>query len=159
MSELTSAVVSITPTARGRFFWAAWWTGTPTHAPFRKPDASNGGARSAADALAEAQRVSGRTLTEVEPYWARAFNRTLRGEAPPPPPARRAPRPAAPAGPVSAWELLGLAPGASVREIKRAYRHKALELHPDRGGDADAFRAITRAYEKLVARSTRGGRR
>lgn len=159
MTELASAVVSITATARGRFFWAAWWTGAPSYAPFRKPDASNGGARTYEEALAEAERVAERHLSPVEPYWARAFNRTLRGEAPPPPPARKIPRPDARSAPVSAWELLGLAPGASAREIKRAYRLKALELHPDRGGTADAFRDITRAYEKLVARTERPRRR
>src|SRR4029079_1450360 len=44
MSELASAVCSITLTQRRRFFWAAWWTAAPCEAPFRKPDASNGGA-------------------------------------------------------------------------------------------------------------------
>lgn len=152
MSELTTALVSVTPTARGRYFWAAWWTGAPSYAPFRKPDASNGGARTLEDAVAEAERISGRTLTMTEPYWARAFNRTLRGEAPPPPPSRR-PRTEPRPGPVSAWDVLGIGPDATLRDIKRAYRLKALDAHPDRGGDAEAFRDITRAYEKLTARS------
>lgn len=157
MTALATAVVSITPTARGRFFWAAWWTGAPSYAPFRRPDASNGGARTGEAALAEAERVAGRHLTPIEPYWARAFNRTLRGEAPPPPPKTRAPRPERPASakPVSAWETLGLSPGASPAEIKRAYRQRALETHPDRGGDPAAFRALTRAYEKVLARPRR----
>lgn len=159
MSELASAVVSITATARGRFFWAAWWTGAPSYAPFRRPDASNGGARTFEEALAEAERVAGRHLSPVEPYWARAFNRTLRGEAPPPPPVRKTPRAEPKAAPVSAWERLGLVPGASPREIKRAYRVKALEVHPDRGGSDEAFRDITRAYEKLLARPERSRRR
>jgi hypothetical protein len=154
MTELASAVVSITPTARGRFFWAAWWTHAPSYAPFRKPDASNGGARTHEAALEEAERIAGRHLTPIEPYWARAFNRTLRGEAPPPPPQ---PKPARvdPTMPRSAWEVLGVERGASLAAIKRAYRARALETHPDRGGDAADFRALTRAYEKLLARPKR----
>lgn len=153
MSELSTAVVSITPTARGRFFWAAWWTGAPSYAPFRKPDASNGGARTEDDAMAEAERVAGRHLSRIEPYWARAFNRTLRGEAPPPPPTARPRRiEAAAPKPTSAWDLLGLPKGASVPEIKRAYKQRALATHPDHGGDPAAFRALTRAYEKLLER-------
>lgn len=157
MSELVTAVCSITPTQRRRFFWAAWWTGAPTHTPFRKPDAANGGARSPEEALAEAERMTGRHLTLIEPYWARAFTRVLRGEAPPPLPKTSRDRddPTAPEArrtPQSPWALLGVAKGASLLEIKRAFRHKALHTHPDQGGDAESFRAVHRAYEKLVAK-------
>ena len=155
VTELSTAVVSITRTARGRFFWAAWWTGAPSYAPFRKPDASNGGARSELEAQTEAERVAARHLTTIEPYWARAFNRTLRGEAPPPPPSPKPARVERPSPPRSAWEVLGVPTGASVADIKRAYRQRALALHPDRGGDADAFRALTRAYDKVLARKKR----
>ena len=154
MSELSTAVCSITPTQRRRFFWAAWWTGKPTHAPFRKPDASNGGAPSLEAALAEAERVAGRHLTLIEPYWARAFNRVLRGEAPPPPPQARAARarlrPMLEAARPSAWSVLGLKPGASLLEVKRAFRKRALETHPDQGGDAVQFQEAQHAYEKLL---------
>jgi molecular chaperone DnaJ len=47
--------------------------------------------------------------------------------------------------------VLGLAPGAALVELKRAYRKRALETHPDQGGDAEAFQAVQRAYEKLTA--------
>lgn len=152
MVGLATTVVSITATARGRFFWAAWWSGAPSYAPFRKPDASNGGARTREAALADAERVAERHLSMIEDYWARAFNRTLRGEAPPPPPPKT--KPAKPERPTrqSSWDVLGVARGASALEIKRAYRQRALETHPDRGGDATAFRALTRAYEKLLSR-------
>lgn len=160
MTDLASAVVSITTTARGRFLWAAWWTGAPHHSPFRKPDASHGGARSWQEALAEAERTTGRTLTVIDGYWARAFNRTLRGQAPPPPPSeRRASRAVEPreekARPLSSWQILGVEKGATLAEIKRAYKQRALLVHPDQGGDADAFRALTRAYERLTSRTTR----
>ena len=152
MTSLSTAVVSISATARGRFFWAAWWTAAPNYAPFRKPDASNGGARTREAALVEAERVARRHLSIIEDYWARAFNRTLRGEAPPAPPKPRPKRERRAADPASSWALLGLAPGAPVADIKRAYRQRALETHPDRGGDPASFRALTRAYEKLLAR-------
>jgi hypothetical protein len=158
--RLASAVCSITPTQRRRFFWAAWWTGQPSYAPFRRPDAANGGARSYEEALMEAQAVAGRTLSIVEPYWARAWKTVLRGETPAPPPdsdaAKRRPAtaPRKPA-PVSAWSILGLAPGATLAEIKRAYQRRALETHPDQGGDADRFREVHRAYERLTASGKR----
>lgn len=155
--QLSTALCSITPTQRRRYFWAAWWTGQPGHAPFRKPDASHGGARSFEEALVEAQSVAGRTLSIIDPYWARAWKSVLRGQDPgPPPTAAKArtperPRPA-PDAPVSAWSVLGLAPEASLAELKRAYQKRALETHPDQGGDPDAFRAVQRAYEKLLKR-------
>ncbi len=157
MSDLSTAVCSITPTQRRRFFWAAWWTGAPTHAPFRKPDASNGGAQSLEEALANAERVAGRHLTLIEPYWARAWNRVLRGEAPPAPPKARTPRAArARTRPVkdaprpSAWSVLGLLPGASLTEVKQAFRKRALETHPDQGGDAERFLELQHAYENVL---------
>lgn len=154
MSELAAAVCSITITQRRRFFWAAWWSGAPTVSPFRKPDASNGGAATLEAALAEAEQRAERYLVLVDPYWARAWTRVLRGERAPSPPVPRAERPARVA-PVSAWEQLGLPAGATLAEVKAAFRSRALVAHPDQGGDADAFRELHRAYERLVARLTR----
>lgn len=158
MSELVTAVCSITPTQRRRFLWAVWWSGAPQHSPFRKPDAANGGARSAEEALAEAERMTGRHVSLIASYWARAWTRVLRGEAPPPLPSSvgepdddAAPRKLARA-PQSSWAVLGLAPGASLIEVKRAFRKLALETHPDQGGEAESFRMVQRAYEKLAAK-------
>jgi len=154
MSHLSTAVCSVTRTQRRRFFWAAWWTGSPEYAPFRRPDASNGGANTLEEALADAERSAGRHLTLVEPYWARAWSRVLRGEAPPPPPrrpeARAQPLPSATDQAASAWSILGLESGASLAEVKRAFRKRALETHPDHGGEPAQFRAAQAAYEKLV---------
>lgn len=162
--ELSTAVCSITPTARKRFFWAAWWTHAPKRAPFQKPDASNGGAKTEAEALAEAERIAGRHLVLVEPYWARAWNRVLRGEAPPPPPPPRgtkteSARPPADGAPVSSWSVLGLTSGAAMSDVRRAYKQRALETHPDRGGDPATFREVQRAYERLRSRLTGRGDR
>jgi hypothetical protein len=158
--NLSTALCSITPTQRRRYFWAAWWTGQPTHDPFRKPDAAHGGARSFEEALLEAETVAGRKLTIIEPYWARAWKSLLRGQAPAPPPSAAGERvaerkrPAAPAN-VSAWSILGLAPGASLVEVKRAFQRRALETHPDHGGKPEDFRALHRAYQKLLERLDR----
>ena len=82
MAELSAAVVSIARTQRGRFFWAAWWSAAPQAHPFRRPDASHGGAASYEEARAEAERVSGRALVDIEPRWARACVRLMRGTPP-----------------------------------------------------------------------------
>ncbi len=51
--------------------------------------------------------------------------------------------------------LLGVAAGASLDEIKRAYRRRAHELHPDRNPDrrdaAAAFARLAEAYRRLTA--------
>src|SRR3954471_3674385 len=61
------------------------------------------------------------------------------------------------------WKTLGLAPGAGVEEIRRAYRRLAKVNHPDAAGESalPRFLAIQAAYEQLVAPSARrrpGGR-
>lgn len=47
------------------------------------------------------------------------------------------------------YSVLGLDKDASAKDIKRAYFDKAKVLHPDKGGDPEAFKEILRAYETL----------
>jgi molecular chaperone DnaJ len=51
------------------------------------------------------------------------------------------------------YETLGISKGATAEEIKKAYRRKAKELHPDRNADNPAseglFKEANEAYEVL----------
>jgi DnaJ-domain-containing protein 1 len=50
----------------------------------------------------------------------------------------------------SAYTVLGIQPGATQTQIKRAFRQKARELHPDNGGSEAAMKKLNAAYQKLV---------
>ena len=58
------------------------------------------------------------------------------------------------------YRVLGLAPGASADEVKRAYRRLAKRYHPDSAGGAGAdwFLVVQAAYEAIVRASSAGGR-
>ena len=49
----------------------------------------------------------------------------------------------------SFYEVLGVAQDASASTLKKAYRKKALEHHPDKGGDEEKFKAIAEAWTVL----------
>ena len=165
MAELFAAACSIAPTKRRRFFWAAWWTEPPAREPFRKPDASGGGARTRVEALRAAERAAGRPLVEIDARWARAWSRVVAGEAPwtraeqqrdaddaagharPRPSTRTARTPT-----TSIWHTLGVPATATLEEIKTAFRERALKTHPDHGGDAHEFRTLRAAYAEACKR-------
>jgi len=46
----------------------------------------------------------------------------------------------------AAFEVLGLAPTAGPEEVRTAYRERLKRVHPDQGGDRDAFRRLREAY-------------
>ena len=57
------------------------------------------------------------------------------------------------------YSTLGVARGATEKDIKSAYRKLAKELHPDRNKDnpkaADRFAEVTRAYDLLSDKDKR----
>jgi len=54
------------------------------------------------------------------------------------------------------YDLLEATPDASDADLKKAYRKKALRLHPDKGGDPELFKEVTHAYEILSDSQKRG---
>ena len=63
---------------------------------------------------------------------------------------RSGPAPADGIDPAEAYRRLNLEAGADEEAVKRAYRRRVKEVHPDRGGDEEAFRRVTEAYETLT---------
>lgn len=49
----------------------------------------------------------------------------------------------------SNYDILGIREGSSLRDVRDAFRRKALELHSDRGGKTAEFIRIRQAYEDL----------
>lgn len=47
------------------------------------------------------------------------------------------------------YDILGISYTATNEDIKKAFRKKALETHPDKGGDTEIFKKINAAYEIL----------
>lgn len=47
------------------------------------------------------------------------------------------------------YEVLGVPTTASKEEIKRAYKKLAVQHHPDKGGDQETFKEVSKAYETL----------
>ena len=60
-----------------------------------------------------------------------------------------------PLGDQSHYEVLGLDEDASQDDIVRAYRQRALEEHPDKGGDKDRFDELSKAYAVLFDQKKR----
>jgi DnaJ-domain-containing protein 1 len=46
----------------------------------------------------------------------------------------------------AAFAELGVPAGATIEEVRRAYRQRIKEVHPDQGGDEEAFRRVREAY-------------
>ncbi len=50
-------------------------------------------------------------------------------------------------------DVLGVALGAGEEEVRAAFRRFARHHHPDRGGDAQKFRAGLEAYQRLLGQA------
>jgi hypothetical protein len=48
------------------------------------------------------------------------------------------------------FAVLGVAPTATLAEVRAARRRLALQLHPDRGGDAERMQEVNRAFDQAV---------
>lgn len=50
---------------------------------------------------------------------------------------------------INHYAVLGVAPDADADALRSAYRQRARTLHPDRGGNRDAFAALRESYDTL----------
>lgn len=58
--------------------------------------------------------------------------------------------PAEPGTHTALYDVLGVSYNASEREIRKAYRSKALVCHPDKGGDPEEYAKLKNAYDILI---------
>jgi hypothetical protein len=169
------AVCSIGRGGISGYFWAAWWTSSglavnPTpdaHGLTEKIEDAHARGRAAileargprasvlrveAELAVQAARIvrpasdgyySGAAWWGEDPAWqqhgasSRARSRGAAGPGPRP------------------WlDVLGLSWPCSAAEVRRAYRRLALERHPDRGGTATAFDALTKARDAALLELT-----
>jgi curved DNA-binding protein CbpA len=49
------------------------------------------------------------------------------------------------------YSLLGIEQHATPKQIKKAYQDMVLKIHPDKGGEKEAFLNIKEAYECLIS--------
>ena len=48
------------------------------------------------------------------------------------------------------YELLGVGEDASAQQVRAAFKQRAVQLHPDKGGDPALFAALREAYDTLA---------
>lgn len=150
-------VYAISTRGDGRAVWAAWWTELPAPAPFVPPDARGEASDEHAaqrEVLQAFSRVRGcRTRRQIDGRFALAADRWAHGVDPPFPGARRRAargHVAAPSElPRDAVECLGLTPPFTFERAREAYRRRALEDHPDRGGSHGDILALNDAWQRV----------
>lgn len=52
---------------------------------------------------------------------------------------------------ISPYSLLGVTAASNPEEIRAAYKRRALETHPDKGGDPEEFLRVKQAYEAITS--------
>ena len=57
--------------------------------------------------------------------------------------------------PKELYNLIGVSENASMAEIKKEFRKKALKSHPDKGGDPEEFKKLGEAYNILSDKEKR----
>ncbi|MGZ3419857.1 MAG: hypothetical protein ACXWUG_13195 [Polyangiales bacterium] len=143
-----------------RSFWAAWWTVLPSRARFVPPDARgeavdvHAAKQAAFEAFAKARGVTG--WREVDATYATAADRWARGIDPVFPGDKKRAVPKLDASldlPDDVREILDLRGPATLESAREAYRRRALELHPDRGGTHEQMLALNRAWEVVKKQS------
>jgi hypothetical protein len=88
---------------------------------------------------------------EIRSQWERIRSQARqRQEAPRPAFAPAVAMPVAPPAAPACIDLLGLPWPCTADEVKAAYRRRALQLHPDRGGSEAEFIALRNAYEEAL---------
>ena len=48
------------------------------------------------------------------------------------------------------YKILGINPGTSIKEIKKAFKEKAQRFHPDKGGTVTEWLKISNAYDTII---------
>lgn len=143
---------------RGRAVWSVWFGHRPTREHFEPSDVRGEAtdvhaARLAA--FAAFSRARGVTRwAEIDSLFAIADDRQARGVDPVfPGDKRRAPREVAPREIADeVLEVLGLEPPITLERARAAYKARALECHPDRGGTHEQMLALNRAFATVRER-------
>lgn len=136
-----------------RYFWAAWWTEEPRLDPRVEPDAIGfvAGHKGFLSAISEADRAIrlGKNWRVYTRNVAEAFALGAYNEGAP---TTRATSTNFDALARAGFEALGLPLTASDREVRKRYRTKvaAEKLHPDQGGDRQAFEQLTELYNHAL---------
>lgn len=143
---------------RGRAVFSVWFGRRPTRERFEPSDV-RGEATDVHAARLQAfgafSRARGVTRwAEIDPLFAVADDRVARGIDPPfPGDRRRAVAEVAPRElPAELIEILDLSPPFTLERARAAYKARALELHPDRGGSHEDMLALNQAFEAVRAR-------
>jgi hypothetical protein len=141
---------------RGRAVWSVWLGRKPTRDRFEPSDARGEAADVHAARLAAFgafSRARGVTRwAEIDAIYAIADDRQARGVEPVFPGDKRRPAPEQLAPrelPDDLLDALGLAPPITLERARAAYKARALEVHPDRGGSHEQMSRLNQAFDAV----------